>query len=75
MARKMPISPTTVVIDASSLPPVGQAILANAITLTPSTISFDLDDGLIQIHSLTEESAAAASDGEMLRRAVELVGD
>lgn len=75
LTPRMPISPTLVDIQASELPPVGQAILANAITLTPATVSFDVNEGFIHVHCLTESSAEELREGEMVRRAKKLMGN
>lgn len=73
LARRMPISPTLVEVQASHLPPVGQAILGNSITLTPATVCFDVNEGLIHVHCLTESSAVELREGEMVRRAEKLM--
>lgn len=65
---KARIVPQVVSINASDLPPPCQAILANAITLTPGTASLDINDGRIRVHCLTEEIAEELRGGEMLRR-------
>jgi multicomponent Na+:H+ antiporter subunit E len=69
LSRRMPIQPTVVSIDASDLPTVTQATLANAITLTPGTVSIDIDRGMIEVHCLTTGAADDLRNGEMLRRA------
>lgn len=69
---RMPISPTLVEVRASHLPPVGQAILGNAITLTPATVCFDVNEGIVHVHCLTESSAEELREGEMVRRAEKL---
>ncbi len=74
LSPTLPIRPTIVTIDASELPPVSQATLANAITLTPGTLVMDIDSGRIEAHCLTTEAATALEDGEMLRRARRLTG-
>lgn len=66
--RRLPISPTVVTIDASDLPEVVQSTLANAITLTPGTLTVDVDAGIIEVHCLTREAATDLGTGEMLRR-------
>jgi multicomponent Na+:H+ antiporter subunit E len=71
MSRSLP-RPTIVTIDASRLPPVAQAILANAITLTPGTLSLDVDAGRLEVHCLNPRLAADLSSGEMVRRATAL---
>lgn len=69
LSRDVPVKPTIVTVDASDLPAVSQATLANAITLTPGTLTVDINRGMIEVHCLTPEIAAELTDGEMLRRA------
>lgn len=44
------------VIDADSMDPVGQAVQANAITLTPGTMSMNLKDNKILVHAINFEA-------------------
>lgn len=74
LSRRLPIAPTVVSVDASDLPPVGQTILANSITLTPGTLSMDVNRGVIEVHCLTAEGARELKDGEMARRVTKLAG-
>ena len=74
LSPKLAISPTIICIDASALPPVSQATFANSITLTPGTVTLDIDAGKIEVHCLTTEAAAGLQEGEMLRRARQLSG-
>lgn len=69
LSRRMAIQPTIVSIDASNLPLVMQATLANSITLTPGTVTIDVDRGMLEVHCLTIASADELKGGEMLRRA------
>jgi multicomponent Na+:H+ antiporter subunit E len=46
-----------------------QVVYANSITLTPGTLSLDVDEDRIEVHSLDAADAEALGDGEMLRRA------
>jgi len=69
LSPRMAIQPTIVSIDASDLPLVTQATLANSITLTPGTVTIDVDRGMLEVHCLTTASAAELKGGEMLRRA------
>lgn len=68
LARDLRLSTKVVEIDASQLSTVDQAVLGNSITLTPGTLTLDVDDGRILVHALTEEGAEALQQGEMLRR-------
>jgi len=72
LRRRLDIEPTLVTVDASHLPAAVQATLANAITLTPGTVSLDVDRGKIEVHCLTREIAEQLRDGEMVRRATRL---
>ena len=53
----LPIAPRVIRVKASQKTHLGQAIYANSITLTPGTVSVDIEDGMIEVHALTEESA------------------
>jgi multicomponent Na+:H+ antiporter subunit E len=74
LSPRMPIEPTLLTIDASHLPPVAQATLANAITLTPGTVSLDIDRGYIEVHCLNRRIAEQLREGEMIRRTTWLAG-
>ena len=72
---KLPISPTVVEFDTAPPGPVGQAILGNAITLTPGSVTLDIHDGRLMAHCLTAEGAQGLIEGEMNRRACALTED
>lgn len=72
---RLPISPCLRTVDARDLPLVSQATLANSITLTPGTLSVDIDQGRIEVHCLAREFADQTVDGEMLKRAKRLTED
>lgn len=74
LAPTLPIAPRIVTVDAAHLPEVGQAILANAITLTPGTLATDIHEGRIEVHCLAEATADDLAGGEMLRRVEHLLG-
>jgi multicomponent Na+:H+ antiporter subunit E len=75
LSPRMPISPTVVEIDGRGLGDVGQAILGNAITLSPGTVTLDVYEGRLTVHSLTREGARALEEGEFKRRTVALSAD
>lgn len=75
LRRRLVIEPMMISVDASHLPAAVQATLANSITLTPGTVSVDIDRGKIEVHCLTREIAEDLRGGEMLRRATRLTGD
>ena len=68
----LPISPTVVELDAATDSEVGQVIFANSITLSPGTVTLDVDEGRTVVHCLTQEGAAALQNGEAQRRLREL---
>lgn len=72
LSPRLPISPRIVRFEATATHPVEQAILGNSITLTPGTLTFDLHDGVLQVHSLTEAGADELMNGEMDRRVAAL---
>ncbi len=74
LSPRLPVQPQIVTIDATDLPGPSQATLANAITLTPGTLTLDIDRGRIEVHCLTADSADELKRGEMARRAAKLTG-
>jgi multicomponent Na+:H+ antiporter subunit E len=63
---RMPISPQIITFKKSMTNPVAHVVLANSITLTPGTITVDVQDDVYTIHALTESGALSLSpvDGE-----------
>ena len=47
---------------------VSRALLANSITLTPGTVTMDVDDNHMYVHALTQEAADDLIGGEMRNR-------
>lgn len=70
----MPISPTIVTVKASQETALGLVIHANSITLTPGTLSIDVEPGLIEVHALSTDSLPDLQSGEMDRRVALLEG-
>lgn len=69
---RLPISPVVVSFRPSQRDEVSRAILANSITLTPGTISIDVQEDSITVHALTAEAAELLLKGEMDRRVARL---
>ncbi len=69
---RLPIAPRMIRVKASQKTHLGQVIYANSITLTPGTVSVDIEEGVIEVHALTAESAQELLDGEMDRRVTRL---
>jgi len=72
LSPRLPISPCIVTIDASRLPRASQAVLANAITLTPGTLTLDIDAGRIEVHCLTRDAARDLEAAALVERASRL---
>lgn len=69
---KMLISPRLITFKKEMSNPVAYLLLANSITLTPGTITVDVQDGFYTIHALTEKAALSLApkqgEGEMPAR-------
>lgn len=68
----LPISPRIIRIKASQKTHLGQVIYANSITLTPGTVSVEVEEGEITVHALTAQTADSLLDGTMDRRVTRL---
>ncbi len=66
------ISPTVGTLKISQKDDMGRVIYANSITLTPGTVTLDLQDDEVTVHALTEEGLSELSKGEMDRRVSQL---
>ena len=62
------ISPTLTIIKASQKTDVGKVIYANSITLTPGTVTVNLEGDRFMVHALLRESIEDLEAGEMDRR-------
>lgn len=71
----LPISPTVVRVPASQRTEIGRVIFANSITLTPGTVSIDVQKAEIEVHALSREGADALLEGEMNRRVRAIEGE
>ena len=68
------ISPMVVTVTAHQKTDIGKVIYANSITLTPGTVSMDLEGDQITVHALTRDTAASLLEGEMDRRVCRVEG-
>ena len=64
----LPIHPRLIKVRTSQRTELGQVIYANSITLTPGTVSIDLQGYEIEVHALTPEAADDLLTGDMDRR-------
>lgn len=65
---KLPISPTLVRLEAGQRTEPGRVTYANSITLTPGTITLELEGSALLVHALTREAAESLRGGDMDRR-------
>ncbi|MFH1566672.1 MAG: Na+/H+ antiporter subunit E [Gemmatimonadota bacterium] len=71
----LPISPRIVQVRATQRTDLGRAVLANSITITPGTVTVDLEGSLLTVHALTEAAAQDLLTGEMDRRVTAMEGE
>ncbi|MBX2857500.1 MAG: Na+/H+ antiporter subunit E [Cellvibrionaceae bacterium] len=69
---KLPISPVEVELVSQPQSSLGQVVLGNAITLTPGTLTLDINSGLLRVHCLTHAGAEELLAGDINRRTAEL---
>jgi multicomponent Na+:H+ antiporter subunit E len=70
LAPTLRISPRMVKVASLPRSEVVRVVLGNSITLTPGTLTTDIDEqGVITVHALTAAGAADVLAGEMNRRA------
>ena len=74
LSPSLPISPTVITVKTSQRTDLGRVTFANSITLTPGTVSIDLQGDTIEVHALTEQAAQGLQKGEMDRRVTEMEG-
>lgn len=65
---KLPISPALVEFKPTQKTELGLVIHANSITLTPGTISVEVEPGRLLVHALTQEGGAGLAGSEMDQR-------
>ncbi len=74
LSPRLPISPTVVWVPANQKTEIGRVIFANSITLTPGTVSIDVQENQIEVHAISKEGADALLEGEMNRRVAAIEG-
>lgn len=65
LARKMPLSPRMIRVKATQPTDMGVVIYANSITLTPGTVTVDIDGDELVVHAITQELADGLTGGDM----------
>lgn len=71
---KLPISPTLVEFKTKLKTDLDKVFLANSITLTPGTLTVDLEGDKFLVHALTKESAKDVVDWHMADKLLNIEG-
>jgi multicomponent Na+:H+ antiporter subunit E len=66
------ISPTVFKVKASQKSDVCRVLYANSITMTPGTITLDIDGDTFEVHALSGDGKAGVMTGEMDRQVSKL---
>lgn len=66
--RRMPIRPSVFTVRGTQRSDLGLVIFANSITLTPGTVTMELEGDLLTVHALTAAAASGWEESEMNRR-------
>lgn len=64
----LPVSPTLIEVTGCQKTDMGRVIYANSITLTPGTVTVDLEGSRFTVHALTRAGADAVIAGDMDRK-------
>lgn len=69
LGPKHAIDPAMVEVETAARSNLGKALFANSITLTPGTVTVDVDGQRLKVHALVRENAGAEGFSPMDRRA------
>lgn len=72
VSPNMVLSPRMVRVKATQKSDMGLVIYANSITLTPGTVTVDIDDDEFVVHAITQEMADGLATGDMDARVTAL---
>lgn len=75
MSPAMTISPTLTRIPTPQKTDIGKVMFANSITLTPGTVSLDVQDDHILVHALLSEMSDPADFVDMAERSAWAIGE
>jgi len=75
LSPSMEVSPSVFKVDMPQTTDLGRTMFANSITLTPGTVSVDLEDGKILVHALLADMSNPEDFAEMSTRAGWAVSD
>jgi multicomponent Na+:H+ antiporter subunit E len=73
LAPRLPVDPLVVRVPAPT-DDLAATVYANSITLTPGTVTLDVDEGEMIVHALSPAMAASVISGAMARRVARVFG-
>lgn len=68
LTPSLPVSPQLIRVKATQTSDLGRVVHANSITLTPGTVSIEVEGDDILVHAITREAAAGTLEGAIDRR-------
>lgn len=71
---RMPIKPVLITHQTTLSSAFARVTFANSVTLTPGTLTVDVEDGSFRIHSLAESFATDIASGDLERRIAHIFG-
>lgn len=72
LAPKLDISPGFVKYRSKVKKPLNRVILANSITLTPGTLTVEVEEDVFYVHAITRENAEDVATWDMMDRLTEI---
>jgi len=75
LSPELAVSPTLTRIPTPQKTDIGKVMFANSITLTPGTVSVDIQDDHILVHALLSEMSAPEDFAEMAERSAWAIGE
>ncbi len=72
---KMPIAPRIISLKNEYKTELGMVILANSITLTPGTVTIEVNKDEFIVHAIAKKPAESLLEGEMQARVMKIEGE
>ena len=70
----LPVSPRMIRVPASQKSDLGRVVHANSITLTPGTVSVEVEGSEILVHAISRQAAEGTLEGGIDRRVTKIEG-
>lgn len=75
LKRDMPIDPALISFDSALRTDLARVMLGNSITLTPGTLTVEIDGNRFLVHGISADGATGPAIDEMQRKIAALFGD